>query len=140
MFTALATRYVVRLERHLADAAAERAALPPLERLLEIGMAYVDFAQGHPALFTLAASPDQVDTRDPELVAARERAWAILRDAVVEAQREGWRADQPAEGVAATCWVLVHGSAALWREGWLAAQFPDAAVRPLVRGVFSSMV
>jgi AcrR family transcriptional regulator len=135
MFTALATRYVARLEEHLLQAAAERADLPPLERLVELGMTYVEFAQDHPGLFSLTASPDQVDVHDPALGAARERAWAVLRDVVEEAQRTGWRTEQPTAGVAMTCWVLVHGSAALWREGWLTAQFPDAAVRELVRGM-----
>lgn len=140
MFTALATRYVVRLEQRLARAAAESAELPPLEGLVEIGMTYIDFAQSHPALFTLTSSPDQIDIRDHDLSQAREQAWSILHDQVVKAQQTGWRKDQPPETVALACWVIVHGSAALWREGWLAAQFPDAAIRETVRGLLLNLI
>lgn len=140
MLTALATRYVERLEQHLRQAAADVAERPPLEQLVEVGMAYVEFAGSNPGLFTLTASPDQIDVHDPALSGARERAWSILYDIVVEAQREGWRTHLPPEAVALSCWVLVHGSAALWREGWLAAQFPQAQVRELVRGMLLSLV
>jgi AcrR family transcriptional regulator len=140
MLTALATRYVLQLEERLTEVADKHAQLPPLERLIEIGMTYVEFGQSHPALFSLTSSPDQIDIHDAHLSEARERAWTILRDVVYEAQQTGWRADQPTEGVALTCWVLVHGSAALWREGWLTAQFPDAAVRELVRSMFVNLL
>jgi AcrR family transcriptional regulator len=140
MFTALATRYVERLGRHLAQVAIDQSEEPALDRLVEIGMTYVDFAQANSGLFTLTASPDQIDVHDRALSEARERAWSILHEAVIDAQRTGWRAEQPPEGVAMTCWVLVHGSAALWREGWLAAQFPEAAVRELVRGMLLNVI
>ncbi|MEH3053249.1 MAG: TetR/AcrR family transcriptional regulator [Patulibacter minatonensis] len=140
MLTALATRYVERLGEHLTHAVANASDRPPLEQLVEVGMAYVEFSGANPGLFSLTASPDQIDIDDPALSAAREASWSILHDVVVEAQREGWRAHLPAEGVALTCWVLVHGSAALWREGWLAAQFPRAELRELVRGVLLSVI
>lgn len=140
MLTALATRYVQRLEQHLGEAASGVADRPPLEQLVEVGMTYVEFAGSNPGLFTLTASPDQIDVDDPALSGARERAWSILYDIVVEAQREGWRTHLPPEGIALTCWVMVHGSAALWREGWLAAQFPKAEVRDLVRGMLLSVI
>jgi AcrR family transcriptional regulator len=140
MLTALATRYVERLEQHLRQATADVSDQPPLEQLVEVGMTYVEFAGSNPGLFTLTASTDQIDVHDPALNSARERAWSILYDIVVSAQREGWRSNLPPEAIALACWVVVHGSAALWREGWLAAQFPEAQIRELVRGMLLALV
>lgn len=57
----------------------------------------------------------------------------MLRDAVVDAQQTGWRSDQATDSVALGCGALVHGSAGLWREAWLGAQFPDTAMSELLR-------
>lgn len=138
LFTALAARYVDRLYRRLLEVAAEHADEPALDRLVELGIGYVEFAQATPGLFTVTSSPDQVDAADPELAAARERAWSVLSGAVHDAQQTGWRADQPTQAVAMGCWALVHGSTALWREGWLGAQFPDVPLRQLVRAMLVS--
>lgn len=138
LFTALAARYVDRLHRRLLEVATDHADAPALDRLVELGIGYVEFAQANSGLFTLTSSPDQIDAADPELAAARERAWSVLRGAVHDAQQTGWRADQPTQAVAMGCWALVHGSTALWREGWLSAQFPDASLRQLVRAMLES--
>lgn len=138
LFTALAVRGVERLHARLLEVAAAYAEAPPLERLVALGMTYVEVAQAHPGLFTVTASPDQIDADDPALVDARDRAWSVLRDTVRDAQQTGWRTDQSTEGVALACWALVHGTAGLWREGWLDAHFPDAVLGDLVRGMLAA--
>ena len=138
LMTALAARSVDRMHARLVEVAEKHADAPALERLTELGMAYVEFAVANPGLFSLASSPEQIDPDDPDLSAARERAWSVLSDTVRDAQATGWRADLPTAGVALACWALVHGSTGLWREGWLSAQFPDAPVRDLVRQLLAS--
>lgn len=135
LFTALATRTWDRMSTDMAELAQAHAGQPPLDRLVELGLAYIDFGRANPELFTLVASPDQIDHADVALIEARSRAWGLLSDVVRDAQGEGWRADQPTETVALGCWALVHGSTALWREGWLAMQLPDDGVREALRGV-----
>lgn len=135
LFTALATRAWDGMYVGLAEQATAHAGAPPLERLVDLGLAYIDFGRANPELFTLVASADQIHHADEALVAARTRAWGILSDCVEDAQRGGWRADQPTETVALGCWALVHGSTALWREGWLTMIVPEGEVRDVLRGV-----
>lgn len=140
LFTALATRVWDRMYVGMAELARTQADRPPLERLIDLGLAYIDLGMANPELFTLVSSPDQIDHADEALVAARANAWGILSDAVHDAQQAGWRADLPTETVALGCWALVHGSAALWREGWLAMKLPDDAVREELRRVLGALV
>ncbi len=137
LFTALAARTWDRMYAGLVELAAQHAGQPPLERLVDLGMAYVDFGMANPQLFTLVASPDQIDHDDAALIAARSRAWGVLSDCVRDAQATGWRADQSTDEVALGCWALVHGSAALWREGWLHMMVDDHAVRGVLRQVLA---
>lgn len=140
LFTALATRIWDRMHDGLSELARAHAGRPPLERLIDLGLAYIDVGMANPELFTLVSSPDQIDHADEALVTARSKAWEILSDVVREAQREGWRADLPTDTVALGCWALVHGSAALWREGWLAMKLADDEVRDELRRVLSALV
>lgn len=140
LFTALATRVWDRMHAGMEELARAQEGRPPLERLIDLGLAYIDVGMANPELFTLVSSPDQIDHADAALVAARANAWEILSDVVRDAQQEGWRADLPTETVALGCWALVHGSAALWREGWLAMKLPDDEVRDELRRVLQSLV
>lgn len=133
LFTALAARTWDRMYAGLVELAAQHAGQPPLDRLVDLGLAYIDFGLANPELFTLVASPDQIDHDDAALIAARSQAWGVLSDCVRDAQEAGWRAGQATESVALGCWALVHGSAALWREGWLRMFVDDAAVRDALR-------
>src|SRR5262245_1421759 len=74
LFTALATRTWDRMYASLAGLAAGHAGEPALDRLVELGLGYIDFGRANPGLFTLVASADQIDHADAGLVAARERA------------------------------------------------------------------
>ena len=131
LLTALASRGTERLRCALIDTVAAAEGQDPLVRLADLGMTYVDFAVVNRGLFVLASSPAQIDIRDPELTRVRRAAWDVLADTVAEAQRDGWRTDQDTDIVAMLCWSMVHGSAGLWRDGWLEFQHGDEARRAI---------
>ncbi len=80
----------------------------------EVGVAYVLFADSHPGHFPVMFRPDLLRTADPDLVAARARTTAALRDG---ARRRFGTADRVR---ALTAWSLVHGLATLVRDGAVA--------------------
>ena len=133
LLTAVAARSAERLQDVFCEAADASTVDDPLEHLADIGMLYVEFAHANPGLFTLVSNSDHVDMTDPALVAARDASWVVLNDAVRHAQQTGWRADQETERIALVCWAIVHGSAALWSEGWFSAYGSDDDVRAMIR-------
>ncbi|MEU9194577.1 TetR/AcrR family transcriptional regulator [Streptomyces hundungensis] len=110
----------------LADAV--RAAGPDL---LEAGVAYVRFAVGHRAHFTVMFQPGLYHPDDPELHAARARSDQALSDALsatVPAHRED-RAFKLA------AWAVVHGFAHLWNNGYVTGRpedDPETAARAVI--------
>lgn len=106
-----------------------------LERLLDhggsfldIGVGYVEFALDRPAHFSVMFTPAILDPDDPELEAAMEAAFAILRQGVDGLPNPAARQDAAAAVVAS--WSLVHGLATLALSGNL----DKARVRDLVGG------
>jgi AcrR family transcriptional regulator len=117
----LLTAVAVEGYRLLGDAlAAARAA----GGLLDVGVAYVEFAVGHRAYFDVMFRPELHRRDDPGLREARAKTAEILY---------GTPAPTPAEladGVAA--WAIVHGIATLWLDDNLPAalgQDPSAITR-----------
>jgi AcrR family transcriptional regulator len=95
---------------------------------LDVGVAYVRFAVGHRAHFDVMFRPDLYRHDDPDVVAAREAAAAVLYGGP---RPQG---DQLEAGVAA--WALVHGLAALWINGNLPPGLgddPEAVARAVAR-------
>jgi AcrR family transcriptional regulator len=106
---------------------------------LAAGVAYVRFATGHPAHFTVMFQPHLLRGDDPDLVAARRRSDAVLygtaatvpaagepsgarepRDAATGGGATGGGATEVGSGVrevATAGWCLVHGLATLWLAG-----------------------
>ena len=116
----------------LADALAE--AQRQTGDFLEVGVAYVGFAVGHPAHFAVMFRPELYRADDPELVAAKERAGeSLYRGAAPFAASESGPDSQEA---ALAAWSLVHGFATLWLSGSLPAGLP-ADPRQAARGVAS---
>lgn len=76
---------------------------------LEVGIAYVRFAAGHPAHLEVMFQPALYDAGDPALAAARARTASMLYG-TTDADD-----DQLASGLAA--WSIVHGLVTLWRNG-----------------------
>jgi len=108
--------------------------------MLELGRAYLRFAERRPALFAVMFQPAVYRDDDPAVVAARARTTALLRGGVgqpVDAERTA--------AAAIGAWGLVHGLAALWLGGALEgdlveifersarAVYPDGP--PVARGV-----
>ncbi len=79
--------------------------------LTEQGVAYVLFAVAHPGHFAVIRAPDLLNTRDPDFVAARERAGHQLLHGT--AQQLGSTDRTSAIAV----WALMHGLASLILEG-----------------------
>jgi AcrR family transcriptional regulator len=123
LLTAIATEGFTLLADTL-EAARERG-------FLETGVAYVSFALEHPAHFTVMFGPAGHD--DPDLVAARDRAGAILDEGVVDLPHPPAEADRHDAAIAA--WSLVHGFATLWLNGALSLESdadPTATARSVV--------
>ena len=113
LLTALAAEGFDLLAEAMADAGDGQG-------LVARGVAYVEFALRCPSHFTVMFQPRLLHDDDPELAAARQRAWGALSVGVDEA-RSGPDADF---GVAS--WSLVHGYATLVLSG---AIEPDDALR-----------
>ena len=92
------------------------------------GVAYVMFATTHPAHFAVMRAPDLVNSDDPALLAARERAGVQLRHGA----GGGSDADDGSRRLAA--WALVHGLASLLLEGNIRPE-PGVSVEDLARAV-----
>ncbi|WP_461190266.1 TetR/AcrR family transcriptional regulator [Arthrobacter sp. Z4-13] len=99
---------------------------------LEVGVAYVGFAVGHPAHFAVMFRPELYRADDPELITAKARAGeSLYRGVAPFAASESGPASQDA---ALAAWSLVHGFATLWLSGNLPAGLP-ADPREAARGV-----
>ncbi len=116
----------------LADALAD--AQQQTGDFLEVGVAYVGFAVGHPAHFSVMFRPELYRADDPELIEAKARAGqSLYGGAAPFAVGETGPGSQEA---ALAAWSLVHGFATLWLSGSLPAGLP-ADPRQAVRGVAS---
>jgi AcrR family transcriptional regulator len=84
---------------------------------LEVGAAYVDFAVSHPGHFAVMYAPELLDLDQPDLAAARQLTFGVLRSGTAD------RMADPGEGAAAAAaaWALVHGLAILLLSGSLEA-------------------
>ena len=92
---------------------------------LEVGVAYVEFAVGHPGHFAVMYAPDVLDLEQPALAEARTRTFTALLSGA-----SGRSADDAVNAAAAAtaAWSLVHGLAILILSGSLDASGLRAAV------------
>jgi AcrR family transcriptional regulator len=89
---------------------------------LEVGVAYVGFATTHRAHFEVMFRPELHHPDDPDLVAAKAGAAAMLYPpAGATSGAEG----RHALDAAVAAWSLVHGLATLWVHGALPASVGD---------------
>lgn len=114
----------------------------PLAALEAVGIAYVDFAADHPAIYRLMFGPDCDKAAHPELLAAGQQALGVLVRAVQDCQAAGLIQDPDTHSVTLAGWSLCHGLASLHADGILAATLPgdvharaQALVRMLLVGV-----
>jgi AcrR family transcriptional regulator len=92
----------------LGDALAAAAATGDFA---EVGVAYVMFATTHPGHVSVMFRPDLYRADAPDVVVARGRTTALLRDGA----RASFGGDDRVPALAA--WSLVHGLAVLVRDG-----------------------
>lgn len=134
LLAAVAAHSVAELNEALA-AADDRAEMP-LERLHELGVAYVLHAARNPELFVLSQGPMFPDLQAPaELRERRAETFAMLRDAVGECLPQC--TEQQMRDAFASAWSFVHGLASLAIDGRLGAVVSaddlEATARRLVR-------
>ncbi|MBV9894897.1 MAG: TetR/AcrR family transcriptional regulator [Chloroflexi bacterium] len=103
-----------------ASSSTDAAGEGNLERLKAIGVAYVQFAIAHPALFRLLCRPEQrtppsASEATPPTDAGRA-AYAVLVDAVQACLASG-EVQGDAEALALSAWCIVHGLATLLLDG-----------------------
>jgi AcrR family transcriptional regulator len=115
----------------LADATA--AAWAERRQVLDVGMAYIGFAISHRPHFEVMFRPELYRPEDDDVVAARDRAAAVLFECV-SANIEGDEAEHVWGGVVGV-WSFVHGFAGLWLNRNFYAEVgedPEAAARMAV--------
>ncbi len=122
--------------------AARGSAAHALAGLEAVGVAYVDFAADHPAIYRLMFGPGCDKAAHPELLNAGQEALGVLVRAVQTCQAAGLVPNPDTETVALAGWSLCHGLASLHADGILAATLPgdvhwraQALVRMLLVGV-----
>jgi AcrR family transcriptional regulator len=119
----------------------EAAALPsldPMERLREIGRAYVRFGIDYPDAYQLMFALRQGQPDDyPELRAAEDRSWTPL-SAAVQAAIDSGDISGDADEVAQLCWAGVHGIVSLHLAGKLVLSSLTDLVEPMLRSILES--
>lgn len=118
LLSALAAQGFAELGERMASAA--RRQRDPAAALAAIGEAYIQHAAERPHLFRLMFGPQVADkARCPDVREAGGRAFQVLVDAIVLAQRAGAvRRGDPAD-LALFHWATVHGAASLLVDGRL---------------------
>jgi AcrR family transcriptional regulator len=132
LLTAVATEGFTLLADRLTDV------LQRTGELLEVGVAYVDFAIAHRAHFDVMFRTDLYDPAAPELLAARGRSTAALAAAVETLPPASSGATARTDGLAA--WSLVHGFASLWLTGAFPRDLgddPTQVARDVARVLFA---
>jgi AcrR family transcriptional regulator len=143
LVAAVAADGLERLDALMAEGQ-RRSGADPLDELLAIGMAYVQFAVERPDYFAAieaasakAAKPESRRHKAP----APGPTWLRLIGAVEACQRAGRLPGGDPIIVAVSLWSLVHGLAELWKAGPL-TQLPEAAggLAPLAERVLRAAV
>lgn len=141
VFTAIAREGFELLWQAMHDAvAAVPAEQGAAARFRAAGSAYLGFALSHRAHFEVMWRKDLVSGDDPGLAAAGEATFAQLLAGVRDAQSEGWASGAETRTVAYLSWAAMHGLAALWLGGSLAAEDerPFSEVADAVSGLLGA--
>ena len=127
----------VAAEGYRLLAAALRDTYDRTGSFLELGVAYVLFALEHRPYFAVMFRPELYHPDDPDLVAARQAARAMLYGPVRQLAAHDPDFDPLRAGVAA--WSLAHGLATLWLNGTLPPQLgadPEQTARAVLAYFF----
>ena len=121
-----------------------------LDRLMAIGVAYVEFAIGHPAEFRLLPRfgvcddpgmerPENARTESPVEQAAND-AFTLLIETIREGQESKVLGGQRVEPLALTAWAAVHGLATLILDGLINKDpYQDMSTRELSKMVVQTL-
>ena len=89
------------------------------ENLIDVGIAYVQFAKNHPEQYKLMFGSSIEHRRDyPELMDASHTAFQCIFEHVEEGINAGFLVDRDPEILAKSCWTTVHGIASLLIDGF----------------------
>ena len=130
IFTAIATEGFQLIAEAIAPVADGPAGF------LQGGVAYIRFALEHPGHFEVMFRPDLYRRDDPELVSAREAAFAILTGAARASVGAG--PDEDVTGLAVAGWSVSHGFATLWLHANMQESLgpdPTAIADTVIRGI-----
>jgi AcrR family transcriptional regulator len=106
------------------------------DALMQAGIIYIRFAFEHRGYFEVMFRPDLYAPDDPDLLAARDRAFDVLFRAAREGA--GLSSDADVSGLVAAAWSVVHGFATLSLTGNFDGQLPadfDQAIGAVATGI-----
>lgn len=93
-----------------AQVARDGAPASTKQRLLALGLGYVDFAVRHPGYFhVIFGGVAQIAEPTPGLAAAADEAYLTLRNAVAEGITRGDLRAADVDILALSCWSMMHG-------------------------------
>ncbi len=136
LFAEVVARGFEQFHAELKAAAEREAEQSPRSRIIAMGRAYLRFAAGHPAMYSLMfGKRDNVVTTTPNLAANMLAAWAILEVHVADFVGEA-----RAPYGAVTVWSAVHGLAMLRVERKLPPHVDaEVAIEALMRTVVAGL-
>ena len=106
-----------KMRSHLETSGARKAG----RKLVALGVGYVMFGMEHPAYLQLIFGGFRSRTdMPPELAAAGEESYRVLRDTVEAGIVSGELAEAEVDDVALACWSIVHGLSMLLIHGAVA--------------------
>lgn len=89
------------------------------KNLIEVGIAYVEFAREFPEQYKLMFGSSIENRRNhEELMEASHTAFACILEQVEEGVKNGFLVDKDPEILAKSCWTTVHGIASLLIDGF----------------------
>jgi AcrR family transcriptional regulator len=110
--TALCEKTLIGLAETLSEIPPQ---LPPAERLLRAGLAYLGFARTFPQQYLLTFSSSRSE-QDPLRLVEASRAYSLLRQIIADGIDQGVFLPRPDYSLAEMtyhCWAVVHGMAML---------------------------
>jgi AcrR family transcriptional regulator len=125
---------------HAMRQARAAQASDPLARFRALGLAYVEFATGHPSYFRVMFGRATADrSAYPSLHEAARSAFDLLVEAITECQRAGVVSDGDPEQLALAGWSIAHGLSVLQVDGQLnivGGPATESAAESITRTIF----
>lgn len=111
----------------------------PVEQLVNLGVAYYDFSQEHPAHFRLMFGGSLENTEKHEHIFENEKkGYDVLENVITACMKLPNAPDLPPNLIRLTCWSLVHGLASLILNDVMNDDVPKGDnKRDVVRNVIS---